>query len=289
MRNLMFLFAGLASPALAASPARDEAPDMPWSISIDGGTSITVGNADQWSAGATLTRDIGDGFVSLAYARLKDEGIPGSVLAPATRTDQLTLSAAYTFGKVSLDASFGYGWRKFEPAALAGRLGRTITIDGDGRALSLGGGISAEFALDAHTALSPSVSVTYDESDTGRVVVLPVRGAVVVSKREKGVTGNFGLTLSRSFGAEDRHSISAHASYITTSNAAAPALLSGNRGSRSLRPRTELGGSADWFDYGASLGLGLTDRLSLNLDVSSTAGFAGPEVTSLSAGLEIRF
>jgi hypothetical protein len=296
MKMCLFAGSGLllmacAGPALAQDGSAPE-DDMPWSLSLDGGISGSGGDFGSHSYGLGLTRSIGDGYVSVSASadRSHDDGIEGVLTAAPSRSDRITLSGGKSAGPISVDLYGSLGWTRFEVARLNHRTGRTLSLDGDGKMMSVGGSLSYGKGLDLHTSLSASVSLSWDRSDTARVLVGPLGNAIIREERQSGITGNASVALSRTFGEGDRHAFGLNAGIVATDNAAASTSSIRRRGAaRVLRPRPGFASNDTWNEFGASLGLGLTDRLSLDFGAMRTMGMKGPESNSLSSGLSFAF
>lgn len=286
--------AAIAGSVLSHPAWAQDAPPEPeeprWTASLSAGTSLTGGSSDQWSAGAELVRALGDGFAALSLTRIEEDGERGVIGAAPSTTVSVGLAGGYSFGALGIEFHGSYGWREFGERSFAVGGGQAITSGGEGKSLGFGGSLSHDFVLGPETVLSPSVSVDFDRTDLARFVALPVRGPVLVTQREKGITGSVGITLGRTFGAGGRHRLGLTIAYSATSNAAAGiGSVNFGRVSRPLRRRGVAGGEDDWLDYGAEASFALAARLDLTLSASRTRGRVGPESTGLSAGLQFRF
>ena len=280
----------LASPALAQDEVSPDEPDRPWSLSLGGGVSIVSQGEDPWSSSVDLTRSLGDASVSLGYSRTSENGQQGVPLSLASKSETISASVGYAIGSVSLDVHGSYGVSRFEVARLNRRTGRTLSLDGDGKMMSVGGSLSYGKGLDLHTSLSASVSLSWDRSDTARVLAGPLGNAIIRKERQSGITGNASVALSRTFGEGDQHVFGLNAGIVASDNAAASASSIRRRGAaRALRPRPGFESNDTWNEFGASLGLGLTDQLSLDFWAMRTMGMKGPESNSLSSGLSFAF
>jgi hypothetical protein len=166
-----------------------------------------------------------------------------------------------------------------------------VTLDGKGKSYGIGATVSVFVPLSDRTSLSPYASVNHDSTDTARALVLPRLGLVAVKDKEKGTTGSFGASLDHRFGSEGRHSISANAAFVVTSNSAVTSRSITRRSGavRPLRPQAGAGGSDNWFEYGASASFALSDMIDLSVTSSRTAGAPGPESTSLFTGVSFSF
>lgn len=279
-----------AAESVADGSSNDAEDDLPWSISLDGGISGADGDFGSKSYGLSLTRSIGDGYLSASVDRSEEDGIKGVFTAAPSSTNTVTLAGGHPLGPISVDIFGSLGWTSFEIARFNRRNGQVLSLDGDGKAVSLGGSLSWGASIAESTSLSLSGSVSWSRSDMARVLAGPLGNAIVRKERQSGTTGSANVTLSRMFGEEDQHSASLTAGMVTTDNAAAFASsLIRSGATRALRPR--LGGPSKdtWNDIGASMSLGLTDTLSLDLGATRTLGAKGPESVSYSAGLSFAF
>jgi hypothetical protein len=279
-----------AAPALAQDTAAPEDEKL-WSFSFGGGVSIISQGNDPWSSSADLTRSIGDVSLSLGYSRTSDNGQQDVPLSLGSKTETVSASVGYGLGNVSLDVHGSYGIRRFDERSFRRRNGQTVEIDGKGKSYGVGATVSVWVPLGGNTSLSPYASIDYDRTNTARAVVLPLRGLVAVKEKETGTTGSLGASISRSFGSESQHSISANAAWVITSNSAvtSSSLTRRSGAVRPLRAQPGAGGSEDWLEYGASASFTLSDAVGFSLSVSRTAGTAGPESTSLYSGVSFAF
>jgi outer membrane autotransporter protein len=108
--------------------------------------------------------------------------------------------------------------------------------------------------------------------------------------KEDGITGSAGASLQKLFGDDARHAVGISAAFVATSNSSAA--RSGTVDatvSRIVAARNTPGQSDEWAEVGASASFAVAEKWRLNLNASRTLGFAGPEATSLTAGLSFRF
>jgi len=272
----------LASAAIMA-PASAYAEDG-WRLGISGGTTLYSGDEDPQFASIALARDFEQGYVEIGASIVRGGVTQGLLNAVPVDSEAVTVSAGRSFGDVSLDGYVSLGQRRFKPETLPG--GR-VTINSNGSSFAVGGAVTYEAALSESIILSPFVAVDYDKVDIARAVILPGGDARTVKSQEDGVTGSFGASLQKLFG---EHSIGLNAAFVATSNSSAS--RSGTAGdtiSRVVAARNVPGQSDEWAEVGASASFAIADKWRLNLNANRTLGFAGPEATSLTAGLSFRF
>ncbi len=272
----------LASAAIMA-PASAYADDG-WRLGVSGGTTLYSGDEDPQFASIALARDFEQGYVEIGVSMVRGGVTQGLINAVPVDSEAVTVSAGRSFGDVSLDGYVSLGQRRFDPETLPG--GR-VSINSDGSSFAVGGAVTYEAALSESIILSPFVAVDYDKVDIARAVILPGGDVRTVKSQEDGITGSFGASLQKLFG---EHSIGVNAAFVATSNSSAS--RSGTAGdtiSRVVAARNVPGQSDEWAELGASASFAIADKWRLNLNANRTLGFAGPEATSLTAGLSFRF
>lgn len=272
----------LASAAIMA-PASAYAEDG-WRLGISGGTTLYSGDEDPQFASIALARDFDQGYVEIGVSILRGGVTQGLLNAVPVDSEAVTISAGRSFGDVSLDGYVSLGQRRFKPETLPG--GR-VKINSDGSSFAVGGALTYEAVLSDTLILSPFVAVDYDKVDIGRAVRLAGGDVRTVKSQEDGVTGSIGASLQKLFG---EHSIGINSAFVATSNSSAS--RSGTAGdtiSRVVAARNVPGQSDEWAELGASASFAITEKWRLNLNANRTLGFAGPEATSLTAGLSFRF
>ena len=255
-----------------------------WRLGISGGTTLYSSDEDPQFANIALARDFEQGFVEIGVSIVRGGVTQGLINAVPVDSEAVTLSGGRSFGDVSLDGYISLGQRRFKPETLPG--GR-VTINSDGSSFAVGGALTYEAALSDSVILSPFVAVDYDTVDIGRAVRLPGGDVRTVKSQENGVTGSLGASLQKLFG---DHSIGINSAFVATSNSSAS--RSGTAGdtiSRVVAARNVPGQSDEWAEIGASASFAIADEWRMKLNASRTLGFAGPEATSLTAGLSFRF
>ncbi len=279
MKILTIMLASVAIMVPASAYAEDG-----WRLGISGGTTLYSGDEDPQFASIALARDFEQGYVEIGVSMVRGGVTQGLLNAVPVDSEAVTISAGRSFGEVSLDGYVSLGQRRFKPETLPG--GR-VTINSDGSSFAVGGAMTYEAALSDTVILSPFVAVDYDKVDIGRAVRLPGGDVRTVKSQEDGVTGSLGASLQKLFG---DHSIGVNAAFVATSNSSAS--RSGTAGdtiSRIVAARNVPGQSDEWAELGASASFAIADKWRLNLNANRTLGFAGPEATSLTAGLSFRF
>lgn len=258
--------------------------DEGWRMGINGGATLYSGDEDPQFASIALARDFEQGYVEIGVSVVRGGVTQGLLNAVPVDSETVTLSAGRGFGDVSIDGYVSLGQRRFDPETLPG--GR-VTINSDGSSFAVGGALTYEASLSDSVILSPFVAVDYDKVDIGRAVSLPGGNVRTVKSQEDGVTGSVGASLQKLFG---DHSIGINTAFVATSNSSAS--RSGTAGdtiSRVVAARNVPGQSDEWAEAGASASFAIADKWRLNLNANHTLGFAGPEATSLTAGLSFRF
>ncbi len=272
----------LASAAIMA-PASAYADDG-WRLGISGGTTLYSGDEDPQFASIALARDFEQGYVEIGVSMVRGSVNQGLINVVPVDSEAVTVSAGRSFGDVSIDGYVSAGQRRFDPEILPG--GR-VTINSDGSSFAIGGAVTFEAVMSESIVLSPFVAVDYDEVDIGRAVRLPGGDVRTVKSQEDGVTGSLGASLQKLFG---DHSIGINAAFVATSNSSASRTgTAGDTINRVVAARNEPGQSDEWVEVGASASFAIADKWRMNLNANRTLGFAGPEATSLTAGLSFRF
>lgn len=272
----------LASAAIMA-PASAYAEDG-WRLGISGGTTLYSGDEDPQFASIALARDFEQGYVEIGVSILRGGVTQGLLNAVPVDSEAVTVSGGRSFGDISLDGYVSLGQRRFKPETLPG--GR-VTINSDGSSFAVGGALTYEAALSDTVILSPFVAIDYDKVDIGRAVRLPGGDVRTVKSQEDGVTGSLGASLQKLFG---DHSIGVTGAFVATSNSSASRSGTGTDTiSRIVAARNVPGESDEWAELGASASFAIAEKWRSNLNANRTFGFAGPEATSLTAGLSFRF
>lgn len=281
---MRFLRATLVLAALLV-PASAQAEEG-WRVGVNGGTTLYSGDEDPQFASIALARDFEQGFVEIAVSMIRGGVTQGLLNAVPVDSDAVTLSAGRSFGDISLDGYVALGQRRFDTESFE-RLGRTVTINSDGSSFAMGGALTYDAAISDSVVLSPFVALDYDRVDIGRAVGLPGGDIRTITMKEDGVTGSVGAALQKLFG---EHAVGTNAAFVATSNSsAARSGTTDAMTSRIVAARNMPGQSDEWAEVGASASFALAEKLRLNLNANRTLGFAGPEATSLAAGLSFRF
>jgi Autotransporter beta-domain len=264
-------------------PANARAEDG-WRLGISGGTTLYSGDEDPQFASVSLAREFEQGYVEIGGSIIRGGVTQGLLNAVPVDSEAVTVLAGRSFGDVSLDGYVSLGQRRFKPETLPG--GR-VTINSDGNSFAIGGALTYDAALSDSVILSPFVAVDYDKVDIGRAVILPGGDVRTVTSQEDGVTGSVGASLQKLFG---DHNIGVNTAFVATSNSSASRSGTGtDTVSRIVAARNVPGQSDEWAEFGASASFAIADKWRLNLNANRTLGFAGPEATSLTAGLSFRF
>lgn len=283
-------FCALAGLLIAAPSAPAWAADgeRPWTLSVSGGSTILDGSGGQPFVSVAIGRSFGDSYVRLAGTYVDSaEGDTALSTIPA-ETKQLTLSAGTTTGALSIDGYASIGDRNFQPRVFTTRTGQTITLDTNGSSWGAGLSLSYDVPVSDNVVLAPFVSGDYSRIDIARAVTLPQAGTVGEKSAQDGFTGTAGLSASRLFGARQQHSIGLYGALLVSSNSTAYNGTNAQRAS-ALGLGDQPGSSDEWAEYGIIAAFGLSDSLTLDVGAIRTAGFAGDESTSLTAGLSVRF
>ena len=281
------LAASIGTPAAAQDTPAAQPKD--WSISASGGSTIFAGAGDQPFASLGVTRHFGDTYVRLTGTYIdggSDDGAPLSTVPASTR--QLTLGAGTYFGAVGIDGYVSLGDRKFDRRAFTTRTGQTIALDSDGSSFGAGLSLSYEIPLGDRGVLAPFIAGDYSRISIARALALPGGTSLGEESREDGVTGSLGASALWLFGPDQRHSIGLYTAALASSNNSA---YNGTNAQRAtaLGIGDRPGVSDEWLEYGVTAAFGLSDAVDLQLGAVRTAGFLGPEATSLTGGLSFRF
>lgn len=271
---------------LAQAHAED---DNNWRASMNAGATLYANDEDPSYASLSLAREFEQGFIQLSVSAVRGGVTQGVLNAVPVNSETVSVSGGRSFGDVSVDGYVALGKRRFDTEVFE-RLGRRVTINSDGSSFAIGGGLSYDLMLSDSVIASPFLAVDYDRIDIGRAVTLPAGEVTTVKSREDGVTGSAGVALQSLFGPDGQHSFGVNAAFVATSNSSATHSGTGSGTiSRIVAARNVPGQSDEWAEVGASAAFALSQDISLNLNANRTLGFAGPEATSLTAGLSFRF
>lgn len=271
---------------LAQARAED---DNNWRASVNAGATLYANDEDPSYASLSLAREFEQGFIQLSISAVRGGVTQGVLNAVPVNSETVSVSGGRSFGDVSVDGYVALGKRRFDTEVFE-RLGRRVTINSDGSSFAIGGGLSYDLMLSDSVIASPFLAVDYDRIDIGRAVTLPAGEVTTVKSREDGVTGSAGVALQSLFGPDGQHSFGVNAAFVATSNSSATRSGTGSGTiSRIVAARNVPGQSDEWAEVGASAAFALSQDISLNLNANRTLGFAGPEATSLTAGLSFRF
>ena len=263
--------------------------DKDWRASVNAGATLYSQDEDPQFASLSLAREFEQGFIQLSVSAVRGGVTQGVLNAVPVNSETVSISGGRSFGDFSVDGYVSLGQRSFDTEILE-RLGRRVTINSDGSSFAIGGGMSYDAVLGESVIVSPFLAVDYDRIDVGRAVTLPGGDITTVKSREDGVTGSAGVALQTLFGPDAQHSFGVNAAFVATSNSSATRSGTGSGTiSRIVAARNVPGQSDEWAEVGASASFALSQDVSLNLNANRTLGFAGPEATSLIAGLSFRF
>ncbi|MGB5723566.1 MAG: autotransporter outer membrane beta-barrel domain-containing protein [Parasphingorhabdus sp.] len=285
--GILLALSTIATPALAA----EEENEQHWRVGFSGGATLVGGVDDQTYASASITRNIGNGYVQLSTTGVDAGDAQGLIFAVPASSQQLRLSGGTGWGDISLDGYVSAGRRKFDDELL-GTDGSPIIVNSDGNTFGIGGSATYDLAIGESGFLSPSIEVDFNSVDIGRAVTLPSGSQATVEEKEKGVSGTISLTYTHLFGKDAKHSFGPHAALVVSSNSTAfsPGSNSGSaRMAQFVATRNQPGEGDAWAEFGVSASFGLGKNLRLSLFASQSAGFIGPEATSVGAGLSLGF
>ena len=282
----MRLFAvGLATllpltPAIAAAPTE---ADPPWTLAISGGATAFDDDAARPFGSVSIARDI-DALTLGIAASVVDSGQRGVRASLPSTTYQLTVSADYALGSLTVNGHGAIGRRTFATRRLAG--GRA-SLDFDGTTLGAGATLAYDQAIGARTLFSPFASVDYSQVDTA-LLASTATGSVVREQRESGVTGGIGATLAHGVGAGARHLLGLYVAGFTTSNDAASG--PGGGATAGTRRFTDGDGRSDqWLEAGPTVSVALGRAARLDIAAVRTFGLTAGNVTTASLTLRHRF
>jgi outer membrane autotransporter protein len=260
-----------------------------WRASVNAGATLYSQDEDPQFASLSLAREFEKGFIQLSVSAVRGGVTQGILNAVPVNSETVSVSGGRSFGDFSVDGYVSLGQRRFDTEVLE-RLGRRVTINSDGSNFAIGGGMSYDAVLGESVIVSPFLAVDYDRIDIGRAVTLPGGDITTVKSREDGVTGSAGIALQTLFGKDAQHSLGVNAAFVATSNSSATRSGTGSGTiSRIVAARNVPGQSDEWAEVGANASFALSQDISLNFNANRTLGFAGPEATSLIAGLSFRF
>jgi outer membrane autotransporter protein len=281
---------GLCAATTLVPLAQAHAEDAKdWRASLNAGVTVYSQDEDPQFASLSLAREFEQGFIQLSVSAVRGGVTQGVLNAVPVNSETVSLSGGKSFGDLSVDGYVSLGQRRFDTEVFE-RLGRRVTINSDGSSFAVGGGLSYDVMLGESVIASPFLAVDYDRIDVGRAVTLPGGEVTTVKSREDGVTGSAGVALQTLFGPDAQHSFGVNAAFVATSNSSATRSGTGSGTiSRIVAARNVPGQSDEWAEVGASASFALSQDISLNLNANRTLGFAGPEATSLIAGLSFRF
>ncbi len=279
--------ASLPLPAFAS----EEDEGNSWRAGISGGVTLVGEDDNQAYVSASVTRDIGDGYIQLSATKVDAGDVQGLINAVPASSEQLGLSAGIGLGDFSLDGDVTFGRRKFDRERL-GNDGNPVIVNSDGRIFGVGAALTYDLPLGENGFLSPSLAVDYNSIDIARAATLPSGRQVAVEEREEGVAGTLSLTYMHLFGEEGAHSAGPFAAFVASSNSTAFApgnAATGERMAQLVALRNVPGEGDVWGEFGGFASFALGGPLRLNLTASQSVGFVGPEATSLGAGLSFSF
>ncbi|WP_373475310.1 autotransporter domain-containing protein [Sphingorhabdus sp.] len=260
-----------------------------WRASVNAGATLYEQDEDPQFASLSLAREFEQGFIQLSVSSVRGGVTQGVLNAVPVNSETVSVSGGRSFGDFSVDGYVSLGQRRFDTEVFE-RLGRRVTINSDGSSFGIGGGLSYDLMLSDTVIASPFLAVDYDRIDIGRAVTLPGGDITTIKSREDGFTGSAGISLQTLFGPDARHSFCVNAAFVATSNSSATRSGTGSGTiSRIVAARNVPGQSDEWSEVGASASFALSQDIDLNLNANRTLGFAGPEATSLIAGLSFRF
>ncbi|WP_422343217.1 autotransporter outer membrane beta-barrel domain-containing protein [Parasphingorhabdus sp.] len=277
----------LTAPALAS----ENESENQWRVGISGGATLVGDVDDQTYASASITRNIGDGYVQLSGTLVDAGDAQGLIFAVPASSQQVRLSGGIGLDEVGLDAYISIGRRKFDDE-LIGNDGNRVIVNSNGNIFGIGGSVTYDLAVGEDGFLSPSIAVDYNSVDIGRVVVLPSGRQATVEEKEEGVSGTLSLTYTHLFGNDANHGVSPYVALVASSNSTAFSPGSNAGGSRMAQLvaiRNQPGQGDVWAELGASASFAITDQLRLSLFATQSIGFVGPEATSLGAGISLGF
>lgn len=260
--------------------------DSRWQLGVDGGTTVYADDQDARFVGLSLTREFGSGYVQLAVSTVDGGSAQGVRNAVPVESESIALSVGQSFGDIGVDTYLSLGRRRFDPEPVAG--GRA-SFNSNGSSFALGGALTYDTALSVHLILSPYVAVDFDKVDIGRIVNLPNGAVHAMKSSESGVTGSAGIILQKFFGPDGAHSVGFHTAFVATSNNSAARADSGGKVfHRIISARNGPGQAEEWAEFGASASFAIADKWRFHVNASRTFGLAGPDATSLIAGISLR-
>lgn len=269
-----------------ALPTAAQANDNGWRVAVTGGATLYPDDSNPQFASLALTREYNRGYLTVDISTVRGAVTQSLVDAVPFDSDALTLSLGRSFGDVSFDGYASVGRRRFDPEIFE-RRGQRVTIDSKGSSFAVGGALSYDAFLTDSLILSPYLAIDYDVVDTARVITLPGGDVRTITSEEEGITGSFGAGMQKVFGS---HAVGISAAFAATSNStAARSGTGGATGGRIISALSAPGQSDEWFTFGALAAFELAKKLRLNLNASRSAGFKGPEATTLSVGLSLKF
>ncbi len=272
-----------AQPAYAGQPVAD----APWTLALSGGINGFDHDKARAFGSLSLDRDLGNLSLGIAASVVdsRQEGIVGGNL-PST-THQLSLSAGYAFGALTVDGYGAVGWRRFATERFSRPSGAGASLSSHGRSVGAGATLTYDLPVGATTFLSPFASLDYSRVDIARIATVPA-GTFVRRQREKGFTGGIGMTLAHAFGGRARHNFALYVAAFATSNDAASTAGTGpNAGSQRF---LEGAGIRDrWMEAGPSASFAFSETFHLDLAAARTFGLRSSDGTTVSAALRKSF
>jgi hypothetical protein len=274
-------------PALAS----ENESESQWRVGISGGATLVGDVDDQTYASASITRNIGEGYVQLSGTLVDAGDAQGLIFAVPASSQQLRLSGGVGLDEVGLDAYISIGRRKFDDE-LIGNDGNRVIVNSNGNIFGIGAAATYDLAVGENGFLSPSIAVDFNSVDIGRVAVLPSGRQAAVEEKEGGISGTLSLTYTHLFGEEADHGVSPYVALVASSNSTAfspGGNIGGARMTQLVAVRNQPGQGDVWTEFGASASFAMTDQLRLSLFATQSIGFVGPEVTSLGGGISLSF
>ncbi|MEP3227523.1 MAG: autotransporter domain-containing protein [Parasphingorhabdus sp.] len=287
MKNFYWVMVALcgATPVHAA----EGEVNKQWEIGFSIGTNMIADAEDQTSITASVTREFDDAYLRLAASFSDPIATPGLLQSVSSKTQQISVSGGIGANAFSIDGRLSLGRRQFESESIATNF-NPLVIDSDGTIFGVGASVTYDIAVSDHGFLSPSIGLDYDSVDIARLVTTPAGRLINAKEREHGFSGSAVISYAHVFGDNLDHNIGPYVALVASSNNVAFSSAATGERAVQLDAIRNIPGQGDiWLDFGGSASFGLSKNLRLRLSASQTLGFAGPEASSLSAGISIRF
>lgn len=279
----------------AKAQAQTEAQDAPrpWELTLSGGTGFFDTPAPY--LGLALSRQLGNSFVNgrISYSSEAQNAKPNARINLPSRAIGGGLGFGHRIGNFTGEVHGFYAARRGDPITSEINAPRTnartaVTTEPQGRSLSFGGSLSADFGQ--NLVFTPFVAGDWSSIRTNQVLAIAGRTlGNLVSQTESGVSGAFGLDVSAPLGPKERFWLGLGASANGATNGAAADFAGSRLQFTGLSQGLNSEGQDGWGEFSGHASLALTAASTFTLSGTRSVGVAGGDATSVGAALSWRF